>query len=193
MPEYSENLKQMVSQPARKPVVESKQGGIGVSVGKSLRTLLNTTKDTFSTLKEVYTDILTKPGGGRWGEHAVTDNLIPNVIEGKGLEGDKRRDVQAYMGGYDFVSKYPESREGARVLAYAHQTRDIVTKGGVAFLGKGLLGFIKTAQGEIAGYKGNVKGIEAAQQDLKKGELKKADSLGHPSKELVEQAIRSTE
>lgn len=41
MPEYSENLKQMVSQPSRKPVVESKQGGIGASVGNSLRRLLD--------------------------------------------------------------------------------------------------------------------------------------------------------
>ena len=40
MPEYSENLKQMVSQPSRKPVAESKQGGIGVDIGEGMRAIL---------------------------------------------------------------------------------------------------------------------------------------------------------
>ena len=177
----------MPDKATRKPVVGSKptapRGGMGEGLSKMF-------KDTASTLKDVYTEALTKDGGGRWGDHAVTDNLIPDAIRGRALDEKKRRNVQSYIGGYDFVSKFPESGTGAKVLAGAHQARDIVTKGATAFLGKGLKGLLETARKETEGYEGNVRGIEAAQRDLKAGTLKQAEEFGYPSQDLIDQAIK---
>ena len=177
----------MPQEPTRNPVVESKGTKPKVGIGQNL---LNMITDTASTVRDVYTEILTKDQGGKWGDHAVADNLIPHAIESRGLSGQERQDVQSYIGGYDFVSKFPESGEGAKVLAYAHQTRDIVTKGAVAFLGKGLRGLLDVAKTETRGYEGNVRGIEAARRDLEKDTLKQAEEFGHPSQELVDQAIK---
>lgn len=182
---FMENYrKRMAPESSRKPQVERKPPKIGTS----LQGLWETVKDTATTTKTVYSEIFSDPYlGGRWGQHTVANEQLAIDIANKGLPEEQRYKAYSFAGGYDFIRKFPEAKEGARVLAAAYQTKHAVTRGTKALLlGKGLSGMMQAVEQDVRGGLENIRGIEAAQRDLAKGKLK-------TDEELIQQAIKEGE